>query len=322
MKTFSYVTAQTTDSARELVAGNGAYIAGGNDLLGLMKEYLVSPDTLVNIKSLPGMNQIERGEKMWKIGALVTVAQIENDAEIKKTFPGLHEAAADVASQQIRNVATVGGNLAQHSRCWYFRHRDVKCLKKNGDLCYARNGESRYHSLFTGNDCISPVISSLATIFTALDATAIVLRSGKELRWSMAELYADAWKSRLAHNSLQPGDLITRVEIPVTRTRSAFMQVSEKHAFDWALVSCAVAAEVADGKLKSPRVALGSISNVPHEVAAANEFLDGKTLDEATVAKAADLILTGAKPLEHNGYKIPMAHALIRRALLKLKGDA
>ena len=321
MKAFQYATVHSTDSAREMVANNGAYLAGGNDLLGLLKEYLITADTLVNIKSLPGLSKIEHGKNFWTIGALVTVAQIENDADIQKTFPGLHEAASEIASLQIRNVATVGGNLAQHSRCWYFRHRDIKCLKKHGDLCYARNSENRYSSLFTGNDCISPVVSSLATTFAALDATAIVLRDGKELRWSMADLYAEAWTSRLAHNSLQPGDLILRVEIPTTRPRSTYMQVSDKHSFDWALVSCAAAAEVVDGKLKSPRVALGSISNVPHQVAAANEFLDGKILDDTIATKAAEMILAGAKPLEFNGYKVPMAQALIRRALLKLKGD-
>jgi xanthine dehydrogenase YagS FAD-binding subunit len=320
MKSFQYATALTPASARELVGDQGAYLAGGNDLLGLLKEYLIEADTLVNIKSLPGLGKIEHGKEFWTIGALVTVAQIEHDADIKKTFPGLHEAASDVASQQIRNVATVGGNLAQHSRCWYFRHRDIKCLKKHGDLCYARNSENRYHSLFTGNDCISPVVSSLATTFAALAATAIVLRDGKELRWSMAELYAEAFTNPLVHNSLKPGDLILRVEIPTARSRSAFSQVSEKHAFDWALVSCAAAAEVVAGKLKSPRVALGSISPVPHQVAAANEFLDGKVLDEAVAAHAADMILQSAKPLPMNAYKVPMAQVLIRRTLLKLKG--
>ena len=322
MKAFAYATAFSTDSARELVANNGAYLAGGNDLLGLLKEYLLSADLLVNLKSLPGLNQIEHGRKDWTIGALVTVAQIENDPEIQKVFPGLHEAAAEVASPQIRNVATVGGNLAQHSRCWYFRHRDTVCLKKHGDLCYALNGENRYHSLFTGNPCISPVVSSLATVFAALDAIAIVLRDGKETRLSMAELYQRAWENPLAHHSLNPGDLILRVEIPTTRRRSAYLQVSDKHAFDWALVSCAAAAEVDAGKLKSPRVALGSISPVPHQVEAANQFLDGKVLDEAAATQAADLILKDAKPLEHNAYKVPMAHALIRRTLLKLKGVA
>lgn len=322
MKAFQYATALSPDSARELAASNGAYLAGGNDLLGLIKDYLISADILVNIKSLPGLGKIERGHKTWTIGSLVTVAQIENDPEIKKVFPGLHDAASEVASQQIRNVATVGGNLAQHSRCWYFRHRDTVCLKKHGDLCYAREGDNRYHSLFTGNTCISPVVSSLATTFAALDATAIVLRDGKETPMTMAELYARAWENPLAHNSLNPGDLILRVEIPTTRPHSAYLQASDKHTFDWALVSCAAAAEVHGGKLKSPRVALGSISPVPHQVEAANEFLDSKVLDDDVANQAADLILKDAKPLEHNAYKMPMAHALIRRTLLKLKGVA
>ena len=321
MKAFEYVTALSAGSARQLVAGHGAYLAGGNDLLGLLKDYLIpGPDILVNVKSLPGLNQIERGDNRWTLGALVTVAEIEHDETIGKVFPGLHDAAMEIASPQIRNVATVGGNLAQHSRCWYFRQRDVVCLKKGGDLCYAREGDNRYHSLFTGNDCISPVVSSLGTTFAALDATAIVLRDGKETRLSLAGLYERAWKEATAHNSLNPGDLILRVEIPTARTRSAYLQVSDKHAFDWALVSCAAAANVVDGKLNQPRVALGSISPVPHQVAAANDFLEGRTLDDDTVSQAADLILKDAKPLEHNAYKVPMAHALIRRTLLKLKG--
>ena len=323
MKAFQYATAHSTDSARELVAGHGAYLAGGNDLLGLLKDYLVpGPDILVNIKSLPGLNKIERDDKNWTIGALVTVAELENDAELAKVFPGLHDAAVEIASPQIRNVATVGGNLAQHSRCWYFRHRDTLCLKKGGDLCYARDGENRYHSLFTGNTCISPVVSSLGTTFAALDATAVVLRDGKETRLSMADLYHRAWENPLAHNSLEPGDLILRVEIPTARNRSAYLQVSDKHTFDWALVSCAAAANVMNGKLDQPRVALGSISPVPHQAAAANDFLNGKTLDDDTASQAADLILKGAQPLAHNAYKVPLAHTLIRRTLLKLKGEA
>src|ERR1019366_7862190 len=121
MNAFQYATARSPETARELVADNGAYLAGGNDLLGLLKDYLVSASILVNIKSLPGLNKIVRGEKAWTIGALVTVAEIERDAGVKKAFPGLQEAAAEIGSQQIRNVATVGGNLAQYSRCWYFR---------------------------------------------------------------------------------------------------------------------------------------------------------------------------------------------------------
>ncbi|MDB6015799.1 MAG: molybdopterin dehydrogenase FAD-binding [Pedosphaera sp.] len=318
MKAFEYATAHSVNSAQEMVADNGQYIAGGNDLLGLLKEYIVDPKILVSVKSLPGLDRVETGSKVWTIGTNVTVAQIEDHSAIRKTFPGLAQAAAEVGSQQIRNVATVGGNISQHSRCWYFRHRDVLCLKKEGDMCYARHGENKYHSLFTGNTCISPVVSNLAIAFAALDATAVVQRAGKPVRMSMAEFYAKAFENPTAHNSLNPGDLVLKVEIPTTRTHSAYMQTSEKHEFDWALVSCAAAANITNGKLSNARVALGSISPVPHQVDAANEYLEGKTLDEATVTHAADMILHGAKPHEHNGYKVPMAHALIRRTLLKL----
>jgi len=320
MKSFTYASARSVESAQQLIGENGRYIAGGNDLLGLLKEYLVDPKILVNIKSIPGMDKIEPGEKFWTIGALVTVAQIESDPGIRKTFPGLAQAAAEVGSQQIRNVASVGGNLAQHSRCWYFRHRDVLCLKKEGDMCYARHGENKFHSLFTGNNCISPVVSNLAIAFAALDAVAIVQREGKPVRMSMAELYAKAFDNPTAHNSLNPGDLILKVEVPVERTHSAYLQTSEKHEFDWALVSCAAAGKLIGGKLTKPRVALGAISPVPHEVKAANDFLEGKTLDDATASQAADLILKNAKPHGHNDYKKPMAHAMIRRTLLKLQG--
>lgn len=320
MKAFQYATAHSLESARQMVADNGAYIAGGNDLLGLLKEYLVSPDLLVNIKALPGLNKIDRSKTSWTIGALVTVAELESDPHVRETLPGLQQAAAEVGSQQIRNVASVGGNLAQHSRCWYFRHHDTHCLKKGGDLCYARHGENRYHSLFTGNTCISPVVSNLATAFTALDAKAIVLRDGKEMPMTMAELYQGAWENPQSHNSLKPGDLVVRVEVPTARKTSAYLQASDKHAFDWALVSCAAAANIVDGKLNQPRVALGCVSPVPYQVDAANQFLDGKALSDDVASQAADMILKDAQPHEHNGYKVPLAKALIRRTLMQLKG--
>ena len=319
MKAFQYATARSVETAQELVADQGAYIGGGIDMLGRMKEYIDQPKILVNIKALPARNQIGLTRDRWIIGAGITIAQIEDHPELKKAFPGLQQAAAEVGSQQIRNVATLGGNLAQHSRCWYYRQRDVVCLKKHGDMCYARHGEHKYHSIFSGNTCISPVVSNIAIALTALDAVAIVQRDGKEpVRMTMAELYAKAWENPLAQNSLDPKDLILRVEIPVVRNRSAYLQVSEKHEFDWALVSCAAAAKVTGNKLSRARVALGSISNVPHQVEGANAFLEGKAVNEEIAGQAADMILKGAQPLSQNGYKVPISHALIRRALLQL----
>jgi len=167
----------------------------------------------------------------------------------------------------------------------------VLCLKKEGDMCYARHGENKYHSLFTGNNCISPWCRTWRLRLLRWMRVAVVQREGKPVRMTMAELYAKAYDNPTSHNSLNPGDMILKVEIPTARTHSAYLQTSEKHEFDWALVSCAAAAKVVDGKLSQPRVALGSISPVPHQVEAANKFLEGKILDEGTANQAADMIL-------------------------------
>lgn len=318
MNSFQYATAASPAGAQQLAGDNGRFLAGGIDLLGEMKEYIVEPRILVNVKSLPGLSKIEPGKTAWSIGANVTVSQLEEHAELKRAFPALQQAAAEVGSKQIRNVATVGGNLAQHSRCWYYRHRDILCLKKGGDMCFALNGENKYHSLFTGNTCISPVVSNLAVALGALDATVIIQRADKPLRLSIADFYAKAWDNPTAHNSLEPGDLILKIEVPVRQHRSAYLQVSEKSMFDWALVSCAAAAKVEAGKLSQARVVLGAVSNVPYQVPAANEMLEGKILDDALAAKAADLLLEKAHVHSQNGYKVPIARALIRRALLQL----
>src|SRR5215470_18197110 len=195
MKAFQYVTATTPSSARDLVGEKGRYLAGGMDLLSEMKEYITEPPVLVNIKALSGLDKIQPGDQSWTIGANVSVAAIEDHAELAKAFPGLQQAAAEVGSRQIRNVGTVGGNLAQHSRCWYYRHRDVLCLKKGGDTCYARHGENKYHSLFTGNTCISPVVSNLSIALAALDAKVLVQRHDKPVTMTIAELYARAWEN-------------------------------------------------------------------------------------------------------------------------------
>jgi len=318
MKSFQYATALSPAAARDLVGDNGAYLAGGNDLLAMMKDYLIEPKVLVNIKSLPGSNKITSGAKAWTVGNNVTVAELEDHAELKKVFPGLQQAAAEVGSRQIRNVATVAGNLAQHSRCWYFRHRDTLCLKKGGDTCFARHGENKYHSLFTGNTCISPVVSNLSIALAALEAVVIIQRDGKEARLTIPEFYAKAWENPTAHNSLNPGDLILRVEIPVQNRRSAYQQVSEKSSFDWALVSCAVAAKVDGKKLSQVRIALGAVAPIPYQADPANQFLENKTLDDATISKAADLLLEKAHSHTDNGYKIPIARTLVHRTLTQL----
>jgi xanthine dehydrogenase YagS FAD-binding subunit len=319
MNAFSYVTAQTPESAVQLVRQDGRFLAGGMDLLGEMKEGIVAPRTLVNVKSLPGTATVQTSGSTWSVGANVTLASLATHPEILRTFPGLAEAAAEVGSPQIRNVATVGGNLAQHSRCWYYRHRDVMCRKKGGTACLARPGESKYHALFTGNMCISPCVSNLAIALASLDARVVVQRGSKPETLSIAQLYADAWRSPPAHNSLRADDLILRLELPVAAARrSAYLQIGEKGDFDWALVSCAASATVAGSVLRSVRVVLGAVAPTPWQVDAANASLEGKALTPALADSAADLLLREARPFANNGYKLPIAKTLVRRTLLKL----
>jgi len=320
MKSFQYVSPRTVDNAVSLVADHGRFLAGGIDMLGEMKDYIASPQVLVNVKDLSTTRGIASGKDSWTIGATVTISEIEQHADLKHVFPGLQQAAAEVGSPQIRNVATVGGNLAQHSRCWYYRHRDIQCLKRGGSTCYARDGENKYHSLFAGNPCISPVVSNLSIALAALDAKVIIRRGKDEVSLTIPELYAKAWENPEAHNSLGPTDLILRVQIPATGRTSAYKQISEKASFDWALVSCAAAAKVDGKKLHNVRVVLGAVAPVPYQVQAAHEFLEGKELNDDAATHAAEIILKDASPFAHNGYKVPIAAALIRRTLNQLVG--
>lgn len=317
MNPFTYVSAHSAESAVDLVRDDGRFLAGGMDLLGEMKETIVAPKTLVNVKMLPGTNQIVPGDK-WTIGANVTLTLLAAHLQARRELTAVAEAAAEVGSPQIRNRATVGGNLAQHSRCWYYRHRDIRCRKKGGATCFARQGESKYHSLFSGGMCVSPCVSNLAIALAALDGRVVVQRSRKVESLTIGDLYADAWKTPSAHNSLGKSDLILRIEITPANRRSAYLQISEKADFDWALVSCAAAATISDGKLHNARVALGAIAPIPWQKDEANAFLEGKPLNPDIAEKAADILLRDASPFGDNAYKIPMAKALVRRTLMKL----
>ena len=319
MNAFAYVTAQTPESAAELAHDDGCFLAGGMDLLGEMKESLLKPKTLVNVKHLPGTTEVQIDGAKCLIGANVTLAALAAHPDLRRLVPGLAEAAAEVGSPQIRNLATVGGNLAQHSRCWYYRHRDVQCRKKGGTACFARQGESKFHSLFTGCMCLSPLVSNLAIALAALDARVIVQRGRKTETLTLAQLYATAWTTPAAHNSLKPGDLILRIELAAAPgARSAYLQLSEKSDFDWALVSCAAAAKVDDATLTGVRIVLGAVAPIPWQGDERNALLEGKRLTDETARRAAELLLREARPSGDNAYKLPIARALVRRTLMKL----
>lgn len=316
MKAFSYLRALSVDTAVSEASEQRRLLAGGIDLLGELKEGIAAPDQLVSVTRIPGLDGVERSARGWSLGANVTLAALAAHDALRRALPGLAQAAELVASPQIRNVSTVAGNLLQHSRCWYYRHRDVACMRKGGDACYARDGEHKYHCLFTGNYCISPLVSNLAVALTALDAT-VVLRSRRgERRLSMAELYAPAWDDFAVHHAVAADEMLTAIEIPVAAQRCAYVQLSEKAAFDWALVSCAAAVEMDGSVVRRARIALGAVAPVPYRDERAEAALTGRTLDEATLETAAALLLEKAEPLPHNAYKVPIVRALVKRALL------
>ena len=316
MRNFEYARARSVDGAVQLSTPESRFLAGGVDLFGEMKDYIVSPKRVIDLKQIPGLDQIDTTTDTWKLGTNVTIAELARNDAINASLPGLAEAASEVGSPQIRNVATLGGNLAQHSRCWYYRHRDLRCLKRGGSTCYAREGENKYHSLFSGNPCISPVVSNLAVILSALNARVRVQRAGKEVTLTMEELYSDAWNNPLAHNSLRPGDLIVEVELPTQKNRSAYLQVSEKGDFDWALVSCAVAGQNTGGRWSDLSIFLGAVAPVPYQVE--SPLLEGGELSKETIESIAGDIASKATPMAHNGYKVPIAQALVRRALTRI----
>jgi xanthine dehydrogenase YagS FAD-binding subunit len=316
MHNFEYAKARSVDGAIQLSTPDSRYLSGGIDLLGEMKEYIVSPKRVIDLKTIPDLDRIDKSTEIWKLGANVRIAEIAGNDQLRATLPGLAEAAVEVGSPQIRNVATLGGNLAQHSRCWYYRQRDLRCLKRGGNTCYALEGENKYHSLFSGNPCISPVVSNLAVILAALDAKVIVRRGEQEVTLTIPELYANAWDNPLAHNSLRPADLIVRVEVATAKNRSAYLQVSEKGDFDWALVSCAAAGQKTGSQWTQVAVFLGAVAPIPYAVD--STLLESSGLTSDSIASIAEDLASKATPLTHNGYKLPIAQALVRRCLARI----
>ena len=319
MKIFEYAKVATPEGACDLSGPKSRFHGGGVDLLGEMKDYIVSPERVIDVSGLD--RQITELDDHWLIGGATRLSEIVKHAGLGKALPGLAQAAQHVGSPQIRNVATAAGNLAQHSRCWYYRQPDIKCMKQGGSRCYARDGINKFHSIFAEGICISPQVSNLGIALAALDATVQVMRKGKVRNLSIEEFYENADINPRAHNSLRPDELVVSVKVPKQRTRSAYLQVSEKSAFDWALVSCAAAAEIKGGVAHNVRLYLGVVAPVPYSDERASAYLEGKSLNEKTVAEAARLLVAEARPFEYNGYKVPMAQAMAKRTLLALEAS-
>ena len=337
MKTFEWSTPRTLEEAVRLLGGGAAAVkgadtgpfllAGGQDLLTSMKEGIVQPSRVVNLKSVPGLGKIEDlGAKGLRIGALATIDDLSEHAAVKSRFPGLAEAAKAVASPQIRNLGTVGGNLCQRPRCWYFRLEHVVCLKKGGDTCYSASGENKYNSIFGEGPSYIVHPSDLAPMLVALGATVTIYGAKGERTIELEKFFTMPGQGDIKReNILAADEIVTRVDVPASAfaQKSSYLKFRERPSLDFAMSSAAVALAVgADGRIADARVVLGAVAPIPWRVPKAEAALKGQAANEAAFAKAAEAALEGATPLSQNEYKVPLTKTLVRRALAQAAGVA
>jgi len=322
MNRFELARATSPAAARDLLAEKpgSVFKAGGIDLIDHLKEHLVEPPRVVDLKTIPGLDGITAAaDGSLRIGPLATLARVAADAGVRKSHAALAQACAEAASPQIRNVATVGGNLLQRPRCWYYRLESYQCLKKGGDVCFAVGGENRYHAVFGGGPSYAVHPSNAAVPLLAFGASFILEGEQGSRTVPASEFFTSPAKDPERENQLRPGEILTEIRVPAAAgVRSVYQDVRERAAFDWPLVSAAVALKVEGGVVREARVVLGAVAPVPWRSAKAEQALVGKPLEEATAAAAARAAVFGATPLSDNGYKVGLVQTLVRRALMSI----
>jgi xanthine dehydrogenase YagS FAD-binding subunit len=331
MKSFEWANATSVESAVKLLGevsvdqdeDTPRPIAGGQDLLTTMKERIVTPRRVVNLKTIQGLDGITGdGTKGLTIGATTKLCDVETHAEILKSFPGLAQAAHSIATPQLRHQGTIGGNLCQRPRCWYFRLPYVVCLKKGGDTCYSEKGENKYNAILGGGPSFIVHPSDTATMLTALDAT-LTINGPKGARdVPIGKFFVLPSENPSYENILQDAEIVTAISIPASAfaARSAYVKFKERNSLDFAMAASAAAVELGpDGTIRQARLVLGGVAPIPWRVPNAEAALVGKKLDDDTIRAASEIALDGAKPLEHNAYKVPLTKALVRRALTSLR---
>jgi len=331
MNAFEWANAGTVEDAVRLLKPNGDKVdpdeaprpyGGGQDLLTSMKAYIVRPPRVVNLKTIAGLDHIEAdGKGGLRIGAAATITAVEEHPEIKTKFPGLAEAAASIATPQIRNLGTVGGNLCQRPRCWYFRLENYVCRKKGGKECFADGGENKYNAIFGGGKSNYVHPSDLAPMLIALGATATINGPDGTKTVPLKDFFILPSQDVRRETILKDGEIVTEIQVPASpfAAKSTYLKFKERDSLDFAIAAVAAAVELgADKTVKQARLVLGGVGTIPWHVPKAEEHLAGKALSEEAVAEAAKIALQDAKPMEKNGYKTPLTQTLVRRALMKL----
>lgn len=318
---FAYVRPGSKQEALDHLGSDGARLhAGGTDLLGCLRDEVFTADKLVSISGLEELEGIVRTtDGGLRIGALTTISNIAASDEVARGFSGLAQAAQDVASPQLRNQGTLGGNLCQRPRCWYFRG-EFHCTKKGGDTCYALEGENRYHAIFGGDPCYIVHPSDTAPMLVALGAAVKIAGPGGERTVALEDFFVLPEEELHKENVLQPGEMVTEIIVPPSASElvSSYRKVRERGSWDFALASVALALRMSGKRVEEARVVLGGVAPKPWRSPAAEAALVGKQLDAVTTRAAAQAAVADAEPLEQNGYKVLLVKGIVEESLLAI----
>jgi len=321
---FEWTNARSIDDAIGQLNDKAIPKAGGIDLMDRLKEGLDAPSRLVNIRTISGLDYVKQESGWLRIGPTVTLATIAEHPVIRQRYPVLADAALKAATPQIRNMATVGGNLLQRPRCWYFRNEQFHCRRKGGDQCFALDGENDYHAIFDNQICAIVHPSATASALTALRAKVEVKGKNGTREIALDDLFVRPETDVTREHVLNPGELLTEIRVPAPSdaTRSAYIKVGQKESFDWPLAEVAVVLETRGGVVSEASIVLGAAAPVPWRATAAEKTLAGKPLNEQSAREAATAAVQGATPLSQNAYKVPMFEAVVRRTILAAGQEA
>ncbi len=330
MKKFEYYRPSTVAEAVRLLGvryGTTELLAGGTDLHDLQKEYVAQPTRLVSINFINTLAGVSTDgndpPRSVNVGAGTKLADIASNATLKRHFPALTTAAGMVGGPQIRNMATLGGNLCQRNRCWYFRDEHVNCILKGGSECYARHGENQYHAVFTdGFDCVMVNPSTLAPVLIALGASATVQGpSASPREVGMDDFFQAPDQPDEREHVLAANEIVTKVTIPNNSLSNASYEVRQKKSYDWPLVQAAVAFRVRNGVVANAKIVLGHVAPMPIVATGAARALNGQRITQETAAAAGRAATANAKPLQQNGYKVKLIEVAVKRAILLAAGE-
>jgi xanthine dehydrogenase YagS FAD-binding subunit len=317
MQTFEYANPTTVQEAVALLGakwGQADVLAGGTDLLSLMKDNLHEPKRVVNIKNIKELEGIQKTADGLRIGALVTMDELARNADVKADYKSLADAAAGIPSPQIRHMGTVGGDLCQRTHCWYFRQGLGLLAMKDGKSLIP-DGENQYHAIFPSGPAYFLSASSLGPALVAFGAK-VKLVSSKGTREVPVSAFFVVPKDEASREiALQPNEILTEVIVPAGATKSATYEVRQKEALDWPLAAASVALKMNGATVASAKIVLGHVGPTPVEAAAAERLLVGKAPTPANIEAAAKAAVANAKPLSQNAYKVTLAKTAVKRAL-------